>query len=275
MKTETGKEDLYAGDDAWREWFDVCSVAGCSERSSAPLRREIVSAMRAQLTRMGFGGQDVGFDDPVAFFDSYFTLRGHRTAKKPLKAYLAYRMRVEKRKMSDFVCGTLFGTRSGRIRDIVLDWISVLKGWRAHSCRRADGSRQLVWEHGTDIDALGSDLTAAETDSMSRLDRAQVVRDVEVLLARLAEAVSLTREQIALVVYAVAMNVPLTAAAVLKALRCGKSQAYILRDRVMASLRAMLETFETASDIAFGDVLLERCSAMLSAGLHRELEGRR
>ena len=275
MKTETGKEDLYAGDDAWREWFDVCSVAGCSERSSAPLRREIVSAMRAQLTRMGFGGQDVGFDDPVAFFDSYFTLRGHRTAKKPLKAYLAYRMRVEKRKMSDFVCGTLFGTRSGRIRDIVLDWISVLKGWRAHSCRRADGSRQLVWEHGTDIDALSSGLAAAETDSMARLDRAQVVRDVEVLLARLAESVSLTREQIALVVYVVAMNVPLTDAAVLKALKCGKSQAYVVRDRVMASLRAMLESLETASDVAFGDVLLERCSATLSAELHRELEGRR
>ena len=275
MKTETGKEDLYAGDAAWQEWFDVCSVAGCSERSSVPLRREIVSAMRTQLARMGFAGQDAGFDDPVAFFDSYFTLRGHRTAKKPLKAYLAYRMRVEKRKMSDFVCGTLFGARSGRIRDIVLDWISVLKGWRAHSCRRADGSRQLVWEHGTDIDALDFDLAAAETDSMARLDRPQVIRDVDLLLARLAESVPLTREQVALVVYVVAMNVPLTDASVLKALKCGKSQAYVVRDRVMASLRAELETFETASDVAFGDVLLERCSVTLSAELHRELEGRR
>ena len=275
MKTKTGNEDLYAGDAAWQEWFDVCSVAGCLERSSVPLRREIVSAMRAQLARMGFDGQDVGFDDPVAFFDSYFTLRGHRTAKKPLKAYLAYRIKVEKMKMSDFVCGTLFGARSGRIRDIVLDWISVLKGWRAHSCRRADGGRQLVWEHGTDIDAIGSDLTAAETDSMARLDRAQVVRDVEMLLVRLAESVSLTREQIALVVYVVAMNVSLTDAVVLKTLKCGKSQAYVVRDRVMASLRAELEKFETATDVAFGDVLLERCSATLSAELHRELEGRR
>ena len=275
MKADSGQKDLYAGDAAWQEWFDICSVAGCSERSAIALRREVESAMCAQLARMGFDGLDVGFDDPVAFFDSYFALRGRRTAKKPLKAYLAYRMRVEKRKMSDFVCGTLFGTRSGRIRDIVLDWISVLKGWRAHSCRRADGSRQLVWEHGTDVDALGSDLAAAETDSMSRLDRAQVVRDVEVLLARLAGSVSLTREQIALVVYVVAMNVPLTNAVVLKVLKCGKSRAYVVRDRVMASLRAELETFETASDVAFGDVLLERCSATLSAGLHRELEGRR
>ena len=275
MKTESEKEDLYAGDAAWQEWFDVCSVAGCAERSSVPLRREIVSAMRAQLARMGFDGQDVGFDDPVAFFDSYFTLRGHRTAKKPLKAYLAYRIKVEKMKMSDFVCGTLFGARSGRIRDIVLDWISVLKGWRAHSCRQADGSRQLVWEHGTDIDALGSGLAAAEMDSMARLDRGQVVRDVDLLLARLVESGPLTHEQLALVIYAVAMNVPLTEAAVLKTLKCSKSKAYVLRDRVMASLRAEVETLETATDVAFGDVLLERCSATLSAGLHRELEGRR
>ena len=275
MKSEIEREDLYAGDAAWQEWFDVCSVAGCSEKSAILLRREIVSAMRAQLARMGFDGQMAGSDDPVAFFDSYFALRGQRMAKKPLKAYLAYRMKVENRKMSDFVCGTLFGARSGRIRDIVLDWISVLKGWRAHSRRRADGSRQLVWEHGTDVDLLGSDLTASETDSMSRLDRAQVVRDIDLLLTRLTESVSLTQDKIALIVYAVAMNVPMTDAAVLKALRCGKSQAYVLRDRVMASLRAELETLETATDAAFGDVLLERCSAMLSAGLHRKLEGRR
>ena len=126
-----------------------------------------------------------------------------------------------------------------------------------------------------DVDELGSDRTAAETDSMARLDRAQVVRDVDLLLARLAESVPLTREQVALVIYVVAMNVPLTTSAILKALRCGKSQAYILRDRVMASLRIGIEMLETASDVAFGDVLLERCSAMLSTELHRELEGRR
>ena len=101
------------------------------------------------------------------------------------------------------------------------------------------------------------------------------ISDVDQLIVRIAESVSLTREQIALVVYVVAMNVPLTDAVVLKALKCGKSQAYVLRDRVMASLRAELETLETATDVAFGDVLLERCSAMLSAELHRELEGRR
>ena len=110
---------------------------------------------------------------------------------------------------------------------------------------------------------------------MSRLDRAQVARDVEVLLARLVESVSLTRGQITLIVYVVAMNVPLTDAVVLKALKCGKSQAYVVRDRVMASLRKELEMLETASDVAFGDVLLERCSAALPVELHRELEGRR
>ena len=24
----SGRPDLYAGDDAWREWFEVCVVAG-------------------------------------------------------------------------------------------------------------------------------------------------------------------------------------------------------------------------------------------------------
>ena len=47
------------------------------------------------------------------------------------------------------------------------------------------------------------------------------MRDVQVhqLIVRIAESVSLTREQIALVVYVVAMNVSLTDAAVLKTLK--------------------------------------------------------
>ena len=67
----------------------------------------------------------------------------------------------------------------------------------------------------------------------------------------------------------------MTAGVVVEALKCGKSQAYVERDRVMASLRKELEMLETASDVTFGDVLLERCSAALTVELHRELEGRR
>ena len=34
--------DRYAGDEAWREWFEICSVAGCGAENAAKLRAEIV-----------------------------------------------------------------------------------------------------------------------------------------------------------------------------------------------------------------------------------------
>ena len=61
----------YAGDDAWTEWFEICSVAGCSPEHARALRAEVESAMYAQLVRSGFTREDAGGDDPVAFFDSY------------------------------------------------------------------------------------------------------------------------------------------------------------------------------------------------------------
>lgn len=116
--------DRYAGEAAWREWFAVCSVAGCGRGNAAKLRAEIESAMTSQLLRCGFSVEDAGGDDPVAFFDSYFKLKGSREKGKPLKLYFAHRIQAERLRMLDFVCGTLFGSRSGRIHDIVVDWIS-------------------------------------------------------------------------------------------------------------------------------------------------------
>jgi len=217
-----GRDEAYAGDEAWREWFEVCSVAGCSEQSSAALRREVVSAMRAQLTRYGVEAGELTNDDPVAFFDAYFTLKGSRTAKKPLKAYFEYRLKVEKLKMSDFVCGTLFGARSGRVRDIVLEWITVMKGWRAHSRRNPDGTRRLEWERATEVGTNGAEASVGQPVAPD-LDRPIVERDVERLLTRLAEEVALSCECVAVILYAVAMGMPMTDRAVLKALDVGKS----------------------------------------------------
>jgi len=263
MSETIGQEDTYAGDEAWREWFEVCSVAGCSEQASAALRREVVSAMRAQLTRYGVEAGET--DDPVAFFDAYFTLKGSRTAKKPLKAYFEYRLKVEKLKMSDFVCGTLFGARSGRIRDIVLEWITVLKGWRAHSRRNPDGTRRLEWERATES-GTNSEAASVEKPVAAGLDRPLVERDVERLLVRLAEAVPLSRERVAVILYAVAMDVPMTDRAVLKALDVGKSLAYQLRNKVVTVFRSLIDEIETATDESFGEVLLERCAATLPPG---------
>ena len=139
-------KDRYAGEAAWTEWFEICSVAGCCDEHATKLRAEIESAMTSQLLRCGFSVEDAGGDDPVAFFDSYFKLKGSREKGKPLKLYFAHRIQAEHLRMLDFVCGTLFGSRSGRIHDIVVDWISSLKGWKARIVRGEDGCRRLRWE---------------------------------------------------------------------------------------------------------------------------------
>ena len=49
---KSGRQDFYAGDDAWREWFEVCNVDGCA--TAEALRAQVASAMYAQLARFGF-----------------------------------------------------------------------------------------------------------------------------------------------------------------------------------------------------------------------------
>ena len=150
MGDEFAWNDRYAGDDAWNEWFDICSVAGCRPEFAVRLAEQVSSAMYSQLSRAGFPREDAHGDDPVAFFDSYFKLRGSRDAKKPLKSYFLHRIKDEGIDMVDFVCGTLFGSGSGRVRDIVLDWIAVLKGWKPRTVSDGEGRRRVVWENAGD-----------------------------------------------------------------------------------------------------------------------------
>ena len=77
MGEEFAWNDRYAGDDAWAEWFEICSVAGCRPAFASRLREQISSAMYARLARAGIPREDAG-DDPVAFFDAYFKLKGSR-----------------------------------------------------------------------------------------------------------------------------------------------------------------------------------------------------
>jgi len=109
----------YAGDAAWEAWFRICSVDGCEAETARKLREQVESAMFAQLVRSGFSREDVGSDDAVAFFDGYFKLKGSKDKSKPLKQYFLHRISAEKMQMANFVCGTLFGSVSGRIHDIV------------------------------------------------------------------------------------------------------------------------------------------------------------
>ena len=136
-------QDRYAGDGAWRQWFEICSVAGCGEEDARRLRAQIVPAMMRRLAACGVSPEETQGEDPVAFFDAFFRLKGSREGAKPLKLWFAHRIRAEGLAMRDFVCGTLFGAASGRVHDIVVDWIAALKGWRPRTLRGEDGRRRL------------------------------------------------------------------------------------------------------------------------------------
>ena len=168
MGDEFAWNDRYAGDAAWTEWFKICSVSGCRPEFASRLREQISAAMYARLSRAGISREEAG-DDPIAFFDAYFKLKGSREKGKPLKLYFAHRIKDEGLEMVDFVCGTLFGSGSGRVRDIVLDWIAVIKGWKPRTVADEDGRRRLVWENAGD-ENLAAVEQSEEPQSLDFLD---------------------------------------------------------------------------------------------------------
>ena len=249
--------DGYAGDAAWSEWFAICSVGGCSEENRVRLRAQVESAMYAQLARCGLSREDAGTDDPVAFFDGYFKLKGSRERGKPLKLYFAHRIRAERLRMFDFVCGTLFGSRSGRIHDIVTDWISSLKGWKSRIVRGEDGCRRLRWER-TEGDGTPVELPI-ENDPAAEIDVEAIRGETAALLTRVARKIGVEKRKAALLLYVTAMDVALTEDAVLGALGVGKSMAYRIKDKAMEALRREMGRTEGSDDPLFGRLLLETC----------------
>ena len=61
MGDEFTASSRYAGDEAWTEWFDICSVSGCSEEHAAKLRAQVASAINAivQTARLPDGSRKV------------------------------------------------------------------------------------------------------------------------------------------------------------------------------------------------------------------------
>ena len=262
---------IYAGDAAWREWFAICSVDGCSPEHRGLLRTQVSSAMYAQLVRFGLSRETAGADDPVAYFDSYFRLKGSREKGKPLKLYFAYRIRSEGLRMLDFVCGTLFGSRSGRIHDIALDWIASLKGWKARVVRGADGCRRLAWETTGETDTPVEQ--PIDLDPAAEIDAVAVTSQAQALLDRLVRKSRVEKPKAALLLFATAQDISLTEDVVLTALGVGKSMAYRLKDRLLADLQQEMRRTEGADDPLFGRYLLETCEKSLDADVRRALEG--
>ncbi|MGN0855667.1 MAG: hypothetical protein ACI4R9_09150 [Kiritimatiellia bacterium] len=272
MAEEFAWNDRYAGDAAWTEWFDICSVAGCRPEYAVALRAEVASAMYAQLARCGFSRDDVGTDDPVAFFDSYFTLRGPRVVAKPLKSYFRYRIEAEGIRLVNFVCGTLFGSGSGRVRDIVIDWIATCKGWKAHKLSGTDGRRHLAWESAGDGTSAAKE-PAATIDPAAFLDEEPIRRQVGEVLERLAAKIKVEKSRVALLLYVTALDISITEPAVLAGLGTGKSRAYVVRDKVMKALEKELKRMEGADDPLFGRLLLDACERGLTPEMRAQLGG--
>ena len=270
MGDEFTWNDRYAGDDAWNEWFDICSVAGCRPEFAVRLAEQVSSAMYAHLSRAGLSREDAHGDDPVAFFDSYFKLRGSRDAKKPLKSYFLHRIKDEGIDMVDFVCGTLFGSGSGRVRDIVLDWIAVLKGWKPRTVSDGEGRRRVVWENAGDENLASVEL-AGESDSFELLDEEPLRAEASRVLGEASRRARVGVEAASLLLYATSHDISLTEPCILSALGAGKSKAYAWRDKVMKALERTLKSVESGETALFARLLVASAAAHLPRNLRAEL----
>ncbi len=269
MDGGTKWNDRYAGDDAWTEWFEICSVAGCRPTFASRLAEQISSAMYSQLARAGVSRAEAG-DDPVAFFDAYFKLKGSRDSKKPLKSYFRHRIKDEGIEMVDFVCGTLFGSGSGRIRDIVIDWVAVIKGWKPRTVSDPDGRRRLVWENAGDENVSSVELAAA-SEPPEYIDEEPLRAEAAGVLASVARKARVDLSAACLLVYATSHDISLTEPCILSALGAGKSQAYSWRERVMKSLERELCRAEAGETPFFARILVSSATAHLPRGLRVEL----
>ena len=272
MNDESCLNGNYAGDSAWREWFAMCAVDRCGGANGKRLRAQVASAMFSHLARYGLRREDACGDDPVAAFDAYFRLKGSRDARKPLKLYFAHRIKAEGLRMVDFVCGTLFGSLSGRIHDIVVDWIATLKGWKPRSLRGEDGRRRLVWEKAGEDDIAQLEQPDT-TDPAAFLDVEPLRGKASALLEAVSRKIKAEKQSVALLYYATAQDIPITATAVLEVLQTAKSRAYALREKAMEALRRELRNDEDAASPLFARILLEACEAALGDDVRAKLGG--
>ncbi len=266
------REDRYAGDEAWRAWFDICSVGGCPAGHAAALRRQVESAMYSALAKRGVPREDAGTDDPVAVFDAYFMRKGSRETKKPLKSYFADRIMAEGLKLADFVCGTLFGSGAGRVHDIALDWIASIKGWRPRKVKGPDGRRRIEWESAAPAEVAALEASSG-SDPAALLDLEPMRRDIDALLERIARNAKVEKSRVAALLYATAQDMPLTDAALLEGLGTGKSRAYAMREKTMAEFRKEARAMEGAESPLFGRLLLEACEASAPKSLRERTGG--
>ena len=120
---------------------------------------------------------------------------------------------------------------------------------------------------------------AAELEQPCGTDPADFL-DVEPLRARsfrLLESTALKikaeKRTVALLYYATAQDIPITATAVLDVLGTAKSRAYALREKAMSALRNELRNDEDAASPLFARTFLEVCEAALGDEVLAKLGG--
>lgn len=270
----SGRQNLYAGDAAWREWFEICSVKGCGEENATALRAQIERGMYAQLARFGFTRADVGGEDPVSRFDTYFMLTGSREKGKPLKSYFRHRMREEERPLDEFVCGTLFGSGSGRIHDIVRDWIVSAKGWKPRSVRGEDGRRRIEWERADAGDDVRENAGHAVWRPGAQLDHAILWALLHELILDVSLELGLEKRAVALLCYVAAHDISMTTPIVLKELGVAKSRAYTLKEACMKKIYEQLAVRQIGlGETLLPGVLLAVCESLIDPAVLKKVEG--
>lgn len=137
----TGGE-IYAGTEAWRNWFELCAVKKCRTEDQKKLVRQITSSLTLALSRYGLKPADFEHEDLSDLFDIHFVLQGRKTDPKPLKSYYLARIDAKSdEQMKQLICGTFFSAKRGIVRDLARSIIPLVKGWTPHKLHG-----KIVWE---------------------------------------------------------------------------------------------------------------------------------
>ena len=265
------ENDRYAGDEAWKEWFDLCSVAKCGKERAERLSRQIRGAMYAQLVRLGYSTEIVGEDDPVSFFDSFFLMKGSRVDHKPLKSYFRCRIESSGISLRKFICGTLFSASVGRVHDIVRDWIASVKGWNNHSLIGEDGRRHLVWERAAEVDDARESIVGDEFNPGARLDDEVMRQYIRLLLEELSGKIKLEKSKVAFLLYATAKGIAMSSPEVLAELGVKKSRAAKIKEECMKAAEKFLKRKEIEiNDYGFAGNLIAICAEVCGKGASHE-----
>ena len=134
--------DLYAGDEAWLQWFDRCAVHLCDEQWREPLWAEIGNALERAVREKHVRNANLARDYIRDYFDTYFKLRGAAEVDKPRKRQIESRIPDAPDGLRGIVLGALM---SGEVRTMAREIkTAVDEGENIWRVDPATGRRVLV-----------------------------------------------------------------------------------------------------------------------------------